>query len=41
MKREVEVTTDGQSASLSWCRFCLTVVGFLMCGALSGERMGL
>jgi hypothetical protein len=42
------VTTDGQSASLSWCQapiwdlkpdfFCLTVAGLLMWGALSDER---
>jgi hypothetical protein len=46
------VTTDGQSVSLSWnkapiwdfrpCLYsCLTVVGFLMWGALSDERTGL
>jgi hypothetical protein len=46
------VTTDGQSASLSWNKaptwglrpdlyYCLTVTGFLMWGALSDERMGL
>jgi hypothetical protein len=46
------VTTDGQSASLSWCQapiwgprldfyYCQTVAGFIMWGALSEERMGL
>jgi hypothetical protein len=46
------VTTDGQSASLSWNKapiwdlrpalyYCLTVAGFLMWGALSDERTGL
>jgi hypothetical protein len=46
------VTTDGQSASLSWNKapiwglrpdlyYCLTVTGFLMWGALSDERTGL
>jgi hypothetical protein len=46
------VTTDGQSASLSWNKvpiwglrpdfyYCLTVTGFLMSGALSDERTGL
>jgi hypothetical protein len=46
------VTTDRQSASLSWnkapvCRlrpdlyYCLTVTGFLMWGVLSDERTGL
>jgi hypothetical protein len=46
------VTTDGQSASLSWCQapiwdlrsdfyFCQTVVGLLMWGALSDEGTGL
>jgi hypothetical protein len=48
---EVEVTTDGQSASLGVGLpslahdqifvFCLTIVGLLMCGTLSDERMGL
>jgi hypothetical protein len=46
------VTTDGQSASLSWCQaptwgqrpdfyYSQTVAGLLMWGALSEERMGL
>jgi hypothetical protein len=46
------VTTDGQSASLSWCEapiwgskphfcYCQTLVGLLMWGTLSKERMGL
>jgi hypothetical protein len=46
------VTTDGQSASLSWSKapiwglrpdlyYCLTVTGFLMSAALSDERTGL
>jgi hypothetical protein len=46
------VTTDGQSASLSWNKtsiwglrpdlyYCLTVSGLLMWGALSDERTGL
>jgi hypothetical protein len=46
------VTTDGQSASLSWNKapiwglrpdfyYCLTVTGFLISGALSDERTGL
>jgi hypothetical protein len=46
------VTTDGQSASLSWCQahiwglrsdfyYCQTVAGLLMWGALSDERTGL
>jgi hypothetical protein len=46
------VTTDGQSASLSWCQapiwgtipdfcYCQTVAGLLMWGALSDQRMGL
>jgi hypothetical protein len=46
------VTTDGQSASLSWCQaptwgvrpdfyYCQTVVGLLMWVALSDERTGL
>jgi hypothetical protein len=46
------VTTDGQSASLSWCQapmwglrpdlyYCRTFAGMLMWGALSDERMGL
>jgi hypothetical protein len=46
------VTTDGQSASMSWCEapiwdlrpdffFCLTVAVLLMWGALSDERTGL
>jgi hypothetical protein len=49
---ESYVTTDGQSASLSWYKapiwglrpdlyYCLTVAGLLMCGALSDERRGL
>jgi hypothetical protein len=46
------VTTDGQSASLSWCQapiwgqradlyYCLPVAELLMWGALSDERTGL
>jgi hypothetical protein len=46
------VTTEGQSASLSWlqapiwgprsdCYYCQTVTGLLMRGALSDERTGL
>jgi hypothetical protein len=46
------VTTDGQSASLSWCQatiwsprpdsyYCQTVAGLLMWGALSDGRTGL
>jgi hypothetical protein len=46
------VTTDGQSASLSWCQapiwglgpdfyYCQTIAGLLMWGALSDERTGL
>jgi hypothetical protein len=46
------VTTDGQSASLSWNKapiwglrpdlyYCMTVAGLLMWGALSDERTGL
>jgi hypothetical protein len=46
------VTTDGQSASLSWCQapiwglrpdfcYCQTLAGLLMWGALSDERTGL
>jgi hypothetical protein len=46
------VTTDGQSASLSWCQapilglqpdlyYCQTVAGLLMWCALSNERTGL
>jgi hypothetical protein len=46
------VTTDGQSASLSWCQapicglrpdfyFCQTFPGLFTWGALSDERMGL
>jgi hypothetical protein len=48
---ESYVTTDGQSASLSWNKapiwglrpdlYCLTVAGFLIWGALSEERTGL
>jgi hypothetical protein len=49
---ESYVTTDGQSASLSWNKapiwglrpdfyYCQTVAGLLMCGALSDERTGL
>jgi hypothetical protein len=49
---ESYVTTDGQSASLSWNKapiwglwsdlyYCQTVVGLLMWGALSDERTGL
>jgi hypothetical protein len=46
------LTTDGQSASLSWNKasiwglrpdlyYCLTIAGLLMWGALSDERTGL
>jgi hypothetical protein len=46
------LTSDGQSASLSWCQapiwglrpdfyYCQTVAGLLMWGALFDERMGL
>jgi hypothetical protein len=46
------ITTDGQSASLSWCQapisglrpdfyYCQTIAGLLMWGALSDERTGL
>jgi hypothetical protein len=49
---ESYVTTDGQSASLSWCQafiwgprpdfyYCQTVAGLLMWGAVSDERTGL
>jgi hypothetical protein len=49
---EAYVTTDGQSASLSWHKapirglrpdfyYCQTVAGLLMWGALSDERTGL
>jgi hypothetical protein len=49
---ESYVTTDGQSASLSWNKapfwgirpdlyYCLTVAGLLILGALSDERTGL
>jgi hypothetical protein len=49
---ESHVTTDGQSASLSWNKapiwglrpdfyFCLTVAGLLILGDLSDERTGL
>jgi hypothetical protein len=49
---ESHVTTDGQSASLSWCQetiwglgpdfyYCQTVAGLLIWDALSGERTGL
>jgi hypothetical protein len=49
---ESYVTTDGQSASLSWNKapiwgllpdlyYCLSVAGLLMWGALSDERSGL
>jgi hypothetical protein len=49
---ESYVTTDGQSASLSWMKaptwglrpdlyYCLTVAGLLIWGALSHERTGL
>jgi hypothetical protein len=49
---ESYVTTDGQSASLSWNKtpiwglgpyfyYCQTAAGLLMLGALSDERMGL
>jgi hypothetical protein len=51
-QRQSYVTTDGQSASLSWCQAtiwglrpdfhcCQTVAGLLMWGVLSGERTGL
>jgi hypothetical protein len=46
------ITTDGQSASLSWCQtpiwglrpefyYCQTIAGLLMWGALSDEKTGL
>jgi hypothetical protein len=49
---ESHVTTDGQTASLSWNKapswglrldlyYCLTVAGLLIWGALSDERTGL
>jgi hypothetical protein len=49
---ESYITTDGQSASLSWNKapilglrpdfyYCLTVAGLLMWGALSDDRTGL
>jgi hypothetical protein len=49
---EFYMTTDGQSASLSWIKapiwglrldfyYCVTVAGLLMWGALSDERTGL
>jgi hypothetical protein len=49
---EIYVTTDSQSASLSWNKapiwvlrpdlyYCRTVAGFLLWGALSDERTGL
>jgi hypothetical protein len=49
---ESYVTTDGQSASLSWNKvpiwglrpdfyYCQIVAGLLMCGALSDDRTGL
>jgi hypothetical protein len=49
---ESYITTDGQSASLSWNKapiwglrpdldYCQTVAGLLMWGVLSGERTGL
>jgi hypothetical protein len=49
---ESYITTDGQSASLSWNKvpiwglrpdlnYCLTVAGLLIWGVLSDERMGL
>jgi hypothetical protein len=49
---ESYITTDGQSASLSWDKapiwglgpdfyYCQTVAGFLMWGALSDERTGM
>jgi hypothetical protein len=51
-QKQSYVTTDDQSASLSWCQapicdsgpnfyFCQTVAGLLMWGALSDERTGL
>jgi hypothetical protein len=51
-KSQSDVTTDCQSASLSWNKapiwsltpdiyYCLTVIGFLMCRGLSDERTGL
>jgi hypothetical protein len=51
-QRQNYVTTDGQSASLSWNKapiwglrpdlyYCQTVAGFLMWGALPYERTGL
>jgi hypothetical protein len=49
---ESYITTDGQSASLSWCQapiwglgpdfyYCQTIAGLLMRGSLSDERTGL
>jgi hypothetical protein len=49
---ESYITTDGQSASLSWNKahiwglrpdfyYCQTVAGLLMCGAFSDKRTGL
>jgi hypothetical protein len=46
------ITTDGQSASVSWCQvpiwglwpdfyYCQIIAGLLMWGALSDERTGL
>jgi hypothetical protein len=51
-ERESYITTDGQSASLSWCQapiwglrpdfyYCQKIAGLLMWGALSDERTGL
>jgi hypothetical protein len=51
-KSQSYVTTDGQSASLSWNKapiwglrldldYCLTLAGLLIWGALSEERTGL
>jgi hypothetical protein len=52
IESESYVTTDGQSASLSWCQapiwalrldfnYCLTFVGLLKWGVLSDEKTGL
>jgi hypothetical protein len=50
--RATYITTDGQSASLSWYQapiwglwpdfyYCQTLAGLLICGAISDERTGL
>jgi hypothetical protein len=52
LKSQNYVTTDGQSANLSWCQapiwglrpdfyYCQTVAGLLMWGALADKRTGL